>query len=172
MRGRGIATVIAFLTWTFLPAGAGEVETLRLGDLTLDYDKAQWRLVLSSAAEAVLEPSGALVGQQDPVRLVQRRGARDVTCGALAAEAWPGDHYAEPEATETDLAGRPALRLAVRTRCRNATPVGRIACIEKDGSVYAVMVVNAITGCRSVMSVLVPDPAPLDELIGTLRLRP
>lgn len=171
MTSRAIGTALSAALVLGAAAGVSAGgKSLRLGDLALDYDATFWQLTASSADEAVLEPRGDLAGKQDPMRFVKRQGDRDSTCRALAREAWSGELYLPPEAVETDLAGRPALRLTVHTHCRNATPVGRIACMEKDGSVYAVTSVNAITDCRADMPVLFPDPAPLDELLGSLRL--
>lgn len=146
-----------------------EPTVLRMGDLMLSYDPHHWRLARTAADEAVLEPIGELRKTQDPVRFVRRTGNLATTCHAIARDAWTGDLYAAPEATPTDFVGRPAIRLAVHTRCRNATPVGRITCAEAGGSVYAVLSVNAISDCRADMPVLFPDPAPLDVLLEGLR---
>ena len=148
---------------------SSESAELRVGNLVLSYDAVRWRLERSSVDEAVLEPIGELRKSQDPVRFVKRKGALASTCRAIARDTWAGDLYADPEATPTEFVGRPATRLAVHTRCRNATPVGRITCAEDDGSIYAVMSVNAISDCRADIPVLYPDPAPLDLLLDGLR---
>ncbi len=162
----------AALSGVLAAGGAAANEPLRLGGLALDYDPGSWRLARSTADEAVLEPRGGLEGEQDPVRFVRRPGDVEQVCRALAHETWAGDLYGDPDPTPTDLAGHPALRLAVHTRCRNATPVGHIACVEAGGTVYAVMTVNAIVSCRADIPVLFPDPAPLDELLRSLRIEP
>ena len=105
----------------------------------------------------------------DPV-MVDRDPAGIADCGQLARRKLGHQLYDEATQSVTEIAGRPAVRLAAHTRCRNAMPQGVVICVEHRGTAYLLSATRP--GCRSGGRNLFSGIDPLLELADGVRFLP
>lgn len=125
-------------------AGAAEA-VARLGEASVRYDDARWQ-VQAKAASLRFEPHGAGTQRMDAVTVVLDQA--DEPCDERAARAFQLGAYdlGSIKTAPVRIGGIDGVRLAAHTRCRNATPMGVVACVRVKKRIYLVQALQP--GCR------------------------
>jgi hypothetical protein len=136
------------------PALAGEV-SIGLGDAQLRYDDARWH-VSASAGRIEFTPHGSEMRMIDAVelRLLQDSGP----CRESALKSFDVGPYETERLTAApiEVGGIAGERFEARTGCRNATPIGVVACLKTGGRVYLLQSLNPDCRGRNLFSGIDP----------------
>lgn len=116
-----------------------------LGEARVRYDDTRWK-ALPLEGSVSFEPQGEAMRKVDPVEL--RVVDASAPCEELAARAFALGPYDERDLkpAPTRIAGIPGVRITAHTRCRNATPVGVVACVRVGTRAYLLRALQV--GCR------------------------
>lgn len=172
IRSKIVGALLTLLASPSIPPATAQQPTTRIGGLEIRYDPSQWQIAVPNADVVVLSPTGLIAGKHDAVRISRRKGDTIDACASDAREQWAASLYHEPQPSTVTTSGREWRRLVSHTRCRNATPNGVMLCTAHEGDLYTLTVLNRISACRNVESVLFPDPSLLDGLMAGLSFSP
>ncbi len=137
-------------------------DTLRVGAARIAFDATRWQVADVSKASATFVPKVTIAGRLDPVHILRHAADSDAPCERLPQDllALHGYDAQTYNRSRVVLGGRDATRIAARTGCRNATPLGVVACVKSGGDVYVLSALQA--GCHGAN--LFSGIDPLEEI--------
>jgi len=104
------------------------------------------------------------------VTLTRIPGADLETCKAHARAQLSLPHYGEPKLRAIQIAGEGGIEARAHTRCRNAMPIGIVACFPHGEASY--VLTNRSRGCRDSAGNPFSKTQWFEDLTKAIRIAP
>lgn len=146
-----------------IPSRSDEM-TVRVGGARLSFDAARWTAVQTSPDAVTFSPHGRDADTLDAVEFRMEAGAAGRSCLDISATLLGASGYGASnlQPAPMTIGGLAAERYSAHTGCRNATPVGMIACVRAGEAAYLLSALQV--GCRG--RNLFSGIDPLAEIAG------
>jgi hypothetical protein len=156
------AFFVLFVLSVVIAAHPAAADTVRVGAARINIDGARWQAADVSDDGVTFVPKGAIASRLDEVHLSRHAAGGDATCERLPQDFLALHDY-DPRSyrpSRVVIGGREGTRIAADKPCRNATPIGVIACVKAGSDIYVLSALQADCGGVNLFSGI----DPLDEI--------